>query len=154
MSSRHSNVSATLLDAAYRATTYITCLPESTLRLRVDTPCPELDHLLEDCGCSTWAFISACNPGSRQLDDKENSARHAGLIAKVEQLGLKWHPGDGMADAPGWAPEASLLILGIPLDDARALASEFGQNAMLFGTRGNAPQLEYIIGNSVDKRYS
>lgn len=154
MSSQHSNVSATQLDAAYRATTYIAYLPESTLKLRVDLPCPELDHLLENSGCSSWAFISACNPGSRLLSETENSARHASLIETVDKLGLKWHAGKGMADTPGWLPEASLLILDISHSDALVLASQFGQNAIIFGTPGNAPQLDYLIGNSSENSYS
>lgn len=154
MSSQHSNVSAMQLDAAYRATTYIAYLPENTLTLRVDEPCRELDRLLESSGCSTWAFISACNPGSRRLNEMENSARHARLIETVNELGLQWHEGKGLADTPGWLPEASLLILGISRSDALVLASQFGQNAILFGTPGKAPQLDYSIGNSPDNSYS
>jgi hypothetical protein len=154
MASQHSNVSATQLDAAYRATTYIAYLPDSVLKLRVDEPCRKLDRFLEHSGCSTWAFISACNPGSHLLSETENSARHASLIETVDKLGLKWQAGKGMPDSPSWSPETSLLILGISHRDALVLASQFGQNAILFGTRGNAPQLDYLIGNSPDNSYS
>lgn len=144
MTPRHSNVSATQLDAAYRATTYVAYLPEGTLTLRVDRLSRQLDRLLEDAGCSTWAFISTCNPGSHSLSKAENAIRHARLIETVNRLDLKWHGGEGVPDTPGWLPESSLLVLGITQNDALALAGQFGQNAILFGTLGEAPQLHYI----------
>jgi hypothetical protein len=154
MSTQHSNVSASQLDAAYRATTYVVDLPASTLRLRIDEPCPALDDVLEDYGCAAWAFISACNPGSLALSASENATRHARLIEAVNQLGLQWHEGKGVADTPGWPAEASLLILGISHGEALALAARFGQNAIVFGAPREAVRLEYLIGNSADNRYS
>ena len=144
MTPRHSNVSATQLDATYRATAYVAYLPQGTLTLRVDRLSRQLDRLLEDAGCSTWAFISACNPKSRPLSEAENAIRHAKLIETVNGLGLKWHGGEGVPDTPGWVPESSLLVLGITQSDALVLATQFGQNAILFGTLGAAPQLHYI----------
>ena len=144
MTPRHSNVSATQLDAVYRATAYVAHLPEGALTLRVDRLSRQLDRLLEHAGCSTWAFISACNPGSHPVSEAENAIRHARLIETVNGLGLEWHGGEGVPDTPGWVPEASLLILGITQNDALVLADQFGQNAILFGTLGAAPQLHYI----------
>jgi hypothetical protein len=154
MSKQHSNVSVSPLDAAYRATTYVVDLPACTLRLRIDERCPALDDLLQGYGYATWAFISACNPGSRLLSAAENATRHARLIETVNRLGLQWHEGKGVGDTPGWPAEASLLILGISHGEALALAKRFGQNAIVFGTPGEAARLEYLIGNSADNRYS
>jgi hypothetical protein len=133
------------LDAAYRATSYVAWLPEGALVLRVDEPSPALAHLLQDSGLMGGAFISACNPGSRQLDVEENRARHRQLAARVRRLGLRHYQGLGVPDRSGWPPEPSLLILGIPRENAHALAAEFGQNALLWFDADAVPRLQYVL---------
>jgi hypothetical protein len=137
------------LDAAYRATAYVVRLPDGgPLTLRVDESSPRLDNLLEAHAHSTWAFITACNPQSQCLTDTENAARQADLIQVVLNLRLQWHEGQGVPDHPGWAPEPSLLVLGIAHHTAHELAVKFGQKALLFGRLGGTPQLQYTVGNS------
>lgn len=143
MTSPHSNVSAAQLDAAYRATAYIAYLPEGPLVLRIGEHSPWLDRLLMETGCTAWAFISACNPYSHQLTPEENTTRHAQLAAATDVLGLRRIEGLGQPDLPGWLPEASLLILGLERDEALALAARFGQNAIVRGSLGEPPKLEY-----------
>ncbi|HEY3326086.1 MAG TPA: DUF3293 domain-containing protein [Novimethylophilus sp.] len=143
---RHSNVSSPAfahLDAAYRATAYTVYLADGALALRVGTASPALDGWLKRYGYASWAFVSACNPGSRPSTAAENDARHARLVAAVEALGLEWIAGMGVPDDGGWTPEASLFIPGIAPTDALMLASRFGQNAIVCGTLGGVPQLRY-----------
>lgn len=146
--SRHSNGSPTSatprLDAEYRATAYLVFLPETTIALRVDEPAQALDNWLNRAGYATWAFISACNPGSQPLSESENHARHALLVEKVGAMGLPWIKGIGQPDCSEWKPEISLFLPGIDLKKAIGLAASFGQNALLFGQCGQPPQLIYI----------
>jgi len=144
MTVRHSKLSAAQLDAAYRATTYRARLPTNTLALRIGQPCEALERLLVQSDCRTWAFISAGNPGSNRLGERENLSRHLALVAAVNQLGLIHFEGAGCPPTPDWTPERSLLILGITRPGAHALASRFGQSAIVFGTRGHAPELQYV----------
>lgn len=141
----HSNGFDAELDAAYRATSYVAWLPEGMLVLRVDEPSPALARLLKDSGLTGGAFISACNPGSRQLETQENGARHRRLAARVRRLGLRHYEGLGIPDRPGWPSEPSLLILGILREDAHALAAEFGQNALLWFDADAVPRLQYVL---------
>lgn len=150
MNNEHSNVSGTRsdLDAAYRATRYIGESAQGDIVIRIDWPTPELDQLLVTQNCTTWAFISACNPGSQLLPDHENANRHTQLLAAVKTLGLLSLLGYGVPDHPGWQPEISLLILGIPLEQALKLAANFGQNAIIAGATGLPARLCYVHGNS------
>lgn len=146
--SRHSNgssASATAqLDAEYRATVYLVFLPEYTVALHVDEPAPVLDDWLARNDYRSWAFISAYNPGSQPVSDEENRARHLQLTQAADALGLPWIEGLGRPDNRHWKPEFSLFLPSIARKDALALASRFGQNAILYGKRGKPPKLIYL----------
>ena len=109
--------------------------------MRVEESCAELDALLTDHGVSTWAYITASNPGSRQLSDEDNSARLRELEADVDTLGVRAYPGEGVADDGRWPPESSLRILGIAQDDAVRLGRRYGQVAVVCGELGSAAKL-------------
>jgi hypothetical protein len=142
------------LDAVYRATTY--WVEPSTVP-RFGLRCGErselLDRILSEAGVRTWAFISACNPGSKRLDAAANAARMARLADAVRDSGLRSIAGVGIGDADhamagGWPAEPSLLVLGIDEAAAIALAKQFEQNAILAGTIGGHPTLIWV--NDVD----
>lgn len=144
MTTQHSKVSAAQLDAAYRATTYLADIPTGALPLRIDEPSDVLSRFLKSSVCRTWAFISAANPRSRQLEDTENINRHQALIAAVDLLDLKYYEGMGIPQTPDWPAERNLLILGITQAGAHTLAARFDQNAILFGTLDGIPRLQYV----------
>jgi hypothetical protein len=150
MDNEHSNVSGARsdLDAAYRATRYVAESAQGDIVIRIDLPTPELDQLLVAQNYTAWAFISACNPGSQLLPEHENAQRHTQLLAAVKTLGLLSLLGHGVPDHPDWPPEVSLLILGIPLEQALKLAVNFGQNAIVAGVAGLPARLCYVHGNS------
>jgi hypothetical protein len=150
MDNEHSNVSGARsdLDAAYRATRYIAESKHGDIVIRIDLPTPALDTMLAAHGCTEWAFISACNPGSQLLSASENAERHVQLLAAVKTLGLPWLSGHGVPDHPDWQPEISLLILGITKEQATKLAAHFDQNAIVYGSAGLPAKLCYVRGNS------
>ena len=93
---------------------------------------------------STWAFISASNPGSQRLEELENRSRHLKLVDEVQRRGFTFFEGKGIPDQAGWMPELSLLIMDIPQQKACALAASFGQNALLLGGKDGIPRLQYV----------
>jgi hypothetical protein len=136
------------LDEAYRATIYRVFVPgEAPIDVRVDgassTHAARLGALLARNGVEVWAFITAWNPGSRQLSAEENAARHAELLQAIEAGGWPHFDGAGIPARADWSPEASLLVLGISRDDAVALGRRFSQNAIVAGRRGGAAELIY-----------
>lgn len=133
------------LDAAYRATTYVVVMPDGTeLALRVGERSAPLDRLLAATGHDHWAFVTACNPRSRRLDDAQNTERMARLAKVVQARGLDTLPAAGRGEAGDWPAEPSLLVLGIEEPDAITLGRLFDQHAIVVGSRGEPPRLAWI----------
>jgi len=130
----------TLIDA-YRRTAFNADTPKGRLSLRVGQRCLELDNLLTDHAVSTWAYVTAVNPGSMRPRDEENAARQRELDSVVASLGVTSYSGEGVADDGRWPPEPSLLILGIGRSDAVRLARQYGQLALVYGELGREAEL-------------
>lgn len=126
------------LDAAYRATSYRV----GKLTLRVGEPHPWLDRLLEDRGLERYAYLTSANPASAPLPAAKNAVRMRALAEAL--AGFVVLRGVAEADDAAWEPEPSFLVLGISRDDAAALGRAFGQNAILVGKRGGAPELLWL----------
>jgi 8-oxo-dGTP diphosphatase len=103
--------------------------------VRVGARAPDVDAALP--GCAAWAYLTACNPGGRRVDDDVNVAAQAALRAAIAARGLRTLPATGgRGDDPGWPPEDSVVVGGVDLVDAHALARDFGQAAFLYARRG------------------
>jgi hypothetical protein len=132
------------LEEVYRATTYRVFVPVGPpIDLRVGERSAELDLLLTKYNLSTWAFISACNPGSRPLPAAENDARHAKLLRTVKDFGWRSLQGVGIPAGADWQPEPSVIVLGVATEEVVAVARDFEQNAILAGRRGGEAELVY-----------
>jgi YD repeat-containing protein len=128
--------SSTALWDAYRRTTYAVQTGDGEIRIHPGRRSPELDRLLDQRHVDQWAYVTAYNPASRLLSEPDNIRRQQALVDAVRDRGLTFFEGASVLDAVAWPPEPSLLILGIPLDDARALGREFGQLAIVAGRLG------------------
>jgi hypothetical protein len=126
---------------AYRHTRYIVEAPSGELVLSVGQPNALADGLLEDFGAKSCAFITACNPGSRELTSAENEQRHRELTADVGALGYKFFSGRGVGEDPTWTPERSLFIIGIDRTEAEQLGGRFGQLAIIIKRVGEPVEL-------------
>jgi Protein of unknown function (DUF3293) len=129
------------LGAAYRATSYCVDGPAGHFTLRVGQASPEVDALTAALPVPTWAFVTAYNPDSVPAPAERNAARQHALERAVTEAGYRFCGGEGKADDGAWAPEPSLLILGVGEEEAAELARRFGQAAFLFGERGQAARL-------------
>lgn len=133
------------LRTAYEATSYrVLASPIGPFTLRCGAVSKPLDNLLEHARVMTWAFVSAANPGSIRLDDRENRRRHAALVAEVHRRSLTHHDGVGVGDDGSWPGEESLLVLGLDEAAAVALGRAFGQHAVVVGERGRPARLAWI----------
>src|SRR4051812_27096167 len=122
-------VDSPLFDA-YRRTAFIAETPTGKLRLRIGQRSQELDMLLEAAGVATWAYVTACNPGSTLFSDEENEARQRELTRIVVARGFVAYGGEGIGDDGAWPAEPSLLILGTTRREAIELGRRFGQVAV------------------------
>ena len=126
---------------AYRQTTYTARTRAGEIQIHPDLPSPELDALLDQRGADQWAYVTACNPGSQILSSDENVRRQQALLEAVQHRGLPVFEGESVLDPAAWPPEPSLLILGMPPDEARSLGRRFGQLAIVVGRRGESAVL-------------
>jgi hypothetical protein len=130
------------LDSLYRATTYRVDAPGGPIALRIDLPCPALDRLLQRHSATTWAFITAHNPGSHPvLSDEENRRRERELIYALPEDTRAIYPGEGVPDSGNHPPETSVLVVGIDEETAVSLARNFGQIAIVVGVLGGKARL-------------
>ena len=127
------------LVAAYRQTTFSADTSVGEVQIRPGGSSKALDRLLAEADVESWAHITACNPGSRSLSDEENLQRNDELRRSLEAGGLRYFPGAGRGD-DGWT-EPGFLVLGLSREDACSFGAEFGQNAIVFGVRGQPAEL-------------
>ncbi len=129
------------LQRHYLLTDYRVDLPARPLHLSVGKPNARLERLLKKSGRSTWAFITACNPGSKRTHPLVNHIQQQRLERAVRRMRLAYLPGSGIPLDDGWKAEPSLLVLGISRARALKLARHFGQHAIVAGRRGGCPEL-------------
>lgn len=69
------------------------------------------------------------------------SAWFAGIRSGLTARGLQFMPGVGVGADPKWQGEPSVLVLGLPLQHARALGTSYLQNAIVWCGEDAVPQL-------------
>lgn len=101
----------------------------------------ELKVLFKQNNVFSAAFITAWNPYSKSLSDKDNQDRNELLKAELGHRSLKFIDGFGQDPAGQWASEDSFLILGIGLEAAKKLGNQFEQNAIVWLDEDAVPKL-------------
>lgn len=129
-----------VLIVAYRETHFIVSEPER-LVLQVGTHNAGLAQLHAQFGASSSAFVTACNPFSQEVGAVNNAQRTMSLEADLRETRFTYFEGVGENPNGNWPGEASFLVLGIPLDEARALGSRHEQNAIVWSDADAVPQL-------------
>ena len=124
---------------AYRDTTFCADTPAGQLQIRIGQQHPELDALLEDHGMASWAYITAWNPRSEDIGQRENEANKAALLRDL--AGYRVFEGEGVGADGEWPPEPSFLVLGVTNADALKLGRKYGQNAIVLGRQGDTAEL-------------
>ncbi len=137
--------SATQIDpellAIYRASNYRVDDADPPFVMHIDVLCTPLKALMQRYGHTSALFISAWNPGSIQRSDGENAVAQAHLEARLCAEGFRMFHGVGEDPGGQCAGEPCLLVLGWPHHDAKTLAQEYGQNAVLWSGADGIPRL-------------
>ena len=133
------NISPELL-AAYSNTKFIIYNPY--IEIKVNTLNIELDKLLLDNKVQNWAFITSQNPFSEILSMEENTKFYNELKNYVSDF--IFFEGEGIGEDENWAPEKSLLIIGLDEVQAIEIGKRFNQNAIVVGEINKPPVLKII----------
>jgi len=132
------------LEQAYRATRYEIDTTPGPIDLRVGVPSAPLRALHEARGVQGSSFLTAWNPRSTPLPEARNLVRQEALKRELEQGGYAWIEGRGVGADATWAPEPSVLVLGVSEPDAIALGRRHGQHAILWIGRDATPRLVWL----------
>ena len=133
------------LRAAYEKARYVV-FGEPELVLRIGERNADLDELLDAEGAATAAFVTAANPRGEKIGAWENEIANAALVKSQTEAGFACYEGEGRDPEGRWTPEKSVLVVGISRADAEIVGRAFGQNAIVFVTRGQAPEL-VVLGD-------
>ena len=125
---------------AYQETEY-RAHGDEPFSLWVGESCPALAAAQKRHRVDCSAYITACNPFSRVLDDQANAERHAALGRELCQRSLASIEGIGQHPSNRWPGEASYLIFGLTLEAAKALGTRLEQNAIIWAGSDAVPQL-------------
>jgi len=135
----NSVIDASTVDA-YRSTIYrVNGNPQ--FALIVDVASSALLTLHKSANVSSTAFITAYNPFSEVVSTPENLRLQGLLASELKSMNLQYHEGVGQHPSNQWAGEPSFLVLGIELDAAKRLGTQFKQNAILWCGSDAVPQL-------------
>lgn len=129
---------------AYLQAIYRVHAPHITFELKVSEKSDSLDALLLNKKTVTWALLTAANPQSELLSEKENAQRNAKLEKLLRQEKYLLFPSENIDPQGAWPVEKSFLVLGISEEQAIQVAKLFNQKALLFGKRNESVKLKYI----------
>ena len=131
------------LEAAFRATTYRVDTGTEVFDLRIGQPNLAFEVFLSGRRVSSWAVVTACNPGAVR-SDADNVLRQAQLRDQLRARGWSYCLACNVADAGNWPDEPGYLVLQISEPAARILAAAFDQRACVCGVTGSVPRLVWI----------
>ncbi|RCJ07391.1 DUF3293 domain-containing protein [Cupriavidus necator] len=112
--------------------------------LKVGEANPVLAALHQTASVACSSFITAWNPVSEQQELARDLERQQALAQTLQQRGLSFIDGIGQHPANGWLGEDSFLVLGLALNDAKALGMQLGQNAIVWSGAEALPRLSLL----------
>ena len=96
---------------------------------------------MSENGVSCGAFLTAYNPQGTQQSDAANDLAHAKLAQDLTDLGLGMIEGSGSEEGTDWPSERSYFALGLPLEAARKLGTQYRQDAVVWVGANAIPEL-------------
>ena len=116
------------LEQSYRNTTYSVFIEDKQYDIKIGNPIPQVVNDLVNKEKFAMV-ITAWNPRSHLLPLSENNIRNKELKSKLEHYTVFKSMGQG--DGSTWPAEESFFILGMSIEAAKVLASEYEQYAFV-----------------------
>ncbi|MBC7377060.1 MAG: DUF3293 domain-containing protein [Burkholderiaceae bacterium] len=114
---------------------------ETPLTLQVGVASASLKALYKTLRVESCAFITACNPFSQPLEDCVNADLQAAFAGELRQRSLQFVESVGQHPSNQWPGEASFLVWGLALEEAKSLGARQHQNAIVWCGPDAVPQL-------------
>ena len=112
-----------------------------TFALQIGMASPDLLSLYGQHNVDCAAFLTGCNPFSREVSEPENRERQKSLATELTRRSLSFLEGIGQHPSNNWPGEESFLVLGLNLEAAKTLGERFEQNAIVWCGTDGVPQL-------------
>ena len=126
---------------AYRATDYRLGHTDKDIVLTIGQRSERLAGLFAGNVVNCGAFLTAFNPQGTIQSDAANAQGHAELASKLHELGLHVIEGSGSEEGTEWPAEKSYFALGLALEPAKAIGTQFDQDAIVWVGPDAVPQL-------------
>lgn len=124
---------------AYEAADYVVETHQGDAKIRIGARLDEGSPL--QVNGRHLAIITAWNPYSRTLEERENQLRQVALVAAVEARNRDWLPARGVDPSGQWPPEASVAVFNATNAELDDWMEAFGQNAVVVVTDGECAEL-------------
>ena len=125
----------------YEATCYSVVNPKIDIYLKKVNA--ELNSFLKEHNFTSWCFITAWNPFSIALSLEKNNELNALLEADLKEYNI--YPAEGKDTLGDWSPEISFFVGNISREQAIFLGEKYEQNAIVFGTVDELPELIILV---------
>jgi len=124
------------LERAYASTIYRMYLGSRALDFSVDTRCLKDSRIVLWRRMPRWVFITAYNPKSVMLSNRENLVLDKKLRNFLIGKKFKFVRGDAIPRSSDWTIEKGFFVFNISKAIAKKICQRFNQNAILYsGTR-------------------
>jgi hypothetical protein len=132
------------LRLAYERAQYV-IFASPGVEFRIGQPSDVLDAIMTMNRVRHAAFVSSAD--AQGMPSDENRRRLDDFLLRAETAGLAYrvYQGEGRDPQGQWRAEPSLLILGIPREDAEALGRRLAQNAIVYIEKGQLPELVVLV---------
>ena len=136
------------LRAAYQRAIYA-IFASPGVEFRIGQPSDILDAMMTMNRVRCAAFVSSANV--RGVSTPENERRLADFLLSSQLDDLKpsgkyrIFRGEGRDPDGKWTAEPSVLIMGIPRDEAESLGRRLEQNAIVWIEKGQPPELVVLV---------
>ena len=125
----------------YETTCYSVVNPKIDIYLKKGNA--ELNSFLKEHNFTSWCFITAWNPFSKALTLDKNNELNALLEADLKDYNI--YPAEGKDTLGDWPPEISFFVGNISREQAIFLGEKYEQNAIVFGTVDELPELIILV---------
>lgn len=127
--------------AAFHSAHYVVFDAPTHFTLRIGHYSPALTSLMSRHNAGTVAILTAYNPEAKPVNAQANIHAQQKLLDAINKLDLFHCHGENTAPDGAGHVEPTIVVLGIPQEQALALAQQFGQLAFVYSDAKAIPEL-------------